>query len=148
MSKVVVKSKLKKVVKPSDLELDKNDWIRSKWRPMMAWQYMITCSFDFIIFPILYAVAQAILDGHVSGQWKPITLEGAGLYHAAMGAVLGISAYGRSREHVVAMENFDFVDEDKDGIPDDQQIEIDTDEAETVAESNKKVKPRKSSRAG
>ena len=29
------------------------DWINKKWRPMMGWQYMIVCIFDFIIFPTL-----------------------------------------------------------------------------------------------
>jgi hypothetical protein len=31
-------------------------------------------------------------------QWNPLTLQGAGLFHIAMGAVLGISAFGRTQE--------------------------------------------------
>ena len=31
-------------------------------------------------------------------QWVPITLQGGGLFHVAMGAVLGVSAYGRTQE--------------------------------------------------
>jgi hypothetical protein len=34
----------------------------------------------------------------VTQQWDPITLGGAGLFHVAMGAVLGIAAYGRTKE--------------------------------------------------
>jgi hypothetical protein len=30
----------------------------------------------------------------------PLTLQGAGLYHIAMGAVLGVAAYGRSQEKI------------------------------------------------
>jgi hypothetical protein len=30
----------------------------------------------------------------------PLTLQGAGLYHIAMGAVLGLAAYGRSQEKI------------------------------------------------
>jgi hypothetical protein len=29
-----------------------------------------------------------------------LTLQGAGLFHMAMGAVLGITAYGRSKEKI------------------------------------------------
>jgi hypothetical protein len=32
--------------------------------------------------------------------YKRQTLQGAGLYHIAMGAVLGIAAYGRTKEKV------------------------------------------------
>ena len=90
----------------SDAEvLVKNDaesrhWINSKWRPAMGWLYMATCAFDFIIFPILWSVLQAISKGSVTSQWQPVTLQGAGLYHIAMGAVLGIAAYGRTKEKV------------------------------------------------
>lgn len=77
-----------------------NAWINNKWRPMMGWVYMATCVCDFIIFPILWSVLQAIEDGSVVSQWKPITLQGAGLYHIAMGAVLGIAAYGRTQEKI------------------------------------------------
>jgi hypothetical protein len=31
-------------------------------------------------------------------QWQPLTLQGAGLFHIAMGAVLGIAAFGRTQE--------------------------------------------------
>jgi hypothetical protein len=36
--------------------------------------------------------------GEVRTQWSPITLQGAGLFHMAMGAILGIAAYGRTQE--------------------------------------------------
>jgi hypothetical protein len=82
------------------VELDKEaqDWVNKKWRPMMGWMYMATCSFDFVIAPILWSVVQALGQGQVSMQWQPLTLQGAGLYHVAMGAVLGIAAYGRTKE--------------------------------------------------
>jgi hypothetical protein len=82
-------------------EPNKEDWINKKWRPMMGWQYMAVCVFDFILFPILYAIlqfweTQAANDAF--RQWEPITLQGAGLYHMAMGAVLGIAAWSRGQE--------------------------------------------------
>lgn len=73
----------------------------NKWRPMMGWQYMITCTFDFIIFPIAFALVQGIFKGNVTLQWHPITLEGAGLYHISMGAILGVTAWSRGQEKMV-----------------------------------------------
>lgn len=77
---------------------DNTDWVNKKWRPMMGWMYMATCTFDFMVAPILWSIVQAVGEGQVSMQWQPLTLQGAGLYHVAMGAVLGIAAYGRTRE--------------------------------------------------
>lgn len=88
----------KEYVKMSESEKKKEDWMNSKWRPMMGWSYMLTCIADFVIFPVLWSVLQSISKGQVNIQWQPITLQGAGLYHIAMGAVLGIAAYGRTQE--------------------------------------------------
>lgn len=74
------------------------NFINSKWRPMMALIYMITCFTDFVLFPVLWSALQAVSNGSVTSQWMPLTLQGAGLYHIAMGAILGIAAYGRSQE--------------------------------------------------
>jgi hypothetical protein len=79
---------------------ESSDWINKKWRPAMGWVYMLTCTFDFIIAPILWSILQAVQGGQVTNQWQPLTLQGAGLYHIAMGAVLGIAAYGRTKEKV------------------------------------------------
>jgi len=79
---------------------DNNDWINKKWRPVMGWVYMMTCTADFVLFPILWSLLQALSAGQVTSQWQPLTLQGAGLYHIAMGAVLGIAAYGRTKEKV------------------------------------------------
>ena len=76
------------------------DFINSKWRPMMAVIYMLTCVTDFVVFPVLWSVLQALFHGTVTSQWAPLTLQGAGLYHIAMGAVLGLAAYGRSQEKI------------------------------------------------
>ena len=76
------------------------DFINSKWRPMMAFIYMITCATDFVIFPVLWLILQTVQGGQVTSQWSPLTLQGAGLYHIAMGAVLGLAAYGRSQEKI------------------------------------------------
>ena len=84
----------------SDAEKKKEDWMNAKWRPMMGWMYMLVCVADFVIFPILWGLLQTLGGGRVETQWMPITLQGAGLYHIAMGAVLGLTAYGRSQEKI------------------------------------------------
>ena len=74
------------------------DWMNTKWRPMMGWMYMVVCTADFVVFPVLWSIIQAMHGGQVSTQWNPITLQGAGLFHMAMGAVLGLAAWGRTQE--------------------------------------------------
>ena len=91
--------------KISESEKKKEDWMNSKWRPMMGWRYMLTCIADFVIFTVLWSVLQSISKGQVNVQWQPITLQGAGLYHIAMGAVLGIAAYGRTQEKLGGANN-------------------------------------------
>lgn len=82
------------------------DWMTKKWRPMMAVMYMCVCVFDFIIAPILWAIiqfweTQAANDAF--RQWSPLTLQGAGLFHMAMGAVLGITAWSRGQEKLAGV---------------------------------------------
>ncbi|NDG30407.1 hypothetical protein EB118_10080 [bacterium] len=84
--------------KMSESEKRKEDWLNTKWRPMMGWSYMATCITDFVIFPILWSIVQMIGGGEVKMQWQPLTLQGAGLYHIAMGAVLGLATWGRTQE--------------------------------------------------
>jgi hypothetical protein len=91
--------------KMSESEKKKEDWMNSKWRPMMGWSYMLTCIADFVVFPVLWSVLQSVSKGQVNVQWQPITLQGAGLYHIAMGAVLGIAAYGRTQEKLGGANN-------------------------------------------
>jgi hypothetical protein len=63
----------------------------------MAYQYLVVCIFDFIIFPIasglfiIYAKVPYV-------AWEPITLKQAGLYHMAMAAIVGVSAWTRGQE--------------------------------------------------
>jgi H+/Cl- antiporter ClcA len=76
------------------------DWTQNKWRPAMGWMYMIVCIMDMVVFPIFWSALQAAVHGNVSSQWQPLTLQGAGLFHIAMGAVLGITAFGRTQEKI------------------------------------------------
>lgn len=77
----------------------REDWMNKKWRPMMGWMYMIVCIADFIVFPVLWSVIQASSGtGQVKDQWNPLTLQGAGLFHMAMGVVLGLTTWARTQE--------------------------------------------------
>ena len=86
-------------------ETKKEDWMNSKWRPMMGWMYMLVCTMDMVVFPILWSLLQSLNHGQVSSQWNPLTLQGAGLFHIAMGAVLGIAAFGRTQEKMAGANN-------------------------------------------
>jgi hypothetical protein len=86
-------------------EKKKEDWLNSKWRPSMGWMYMCICLFDFMVAPILWTIIQAVFKGGITTQWQPLTLQGAGLFHVAMGAVIGISAHGRTQEKLGGANN-------------------------------------------
>ena len=85
------------MIEPVEVKKDE-DWMQKKWRPAMGWMYMIVCMMDMVIFPVLWSILQAFNHGQVTNQWQPLTLQGAGLFHLAMGAVLGIAAFGRTQE--------------------------------------------------
>jgi hypothetical protein len=73
------------------------NWMQNLWRPMMGWMYMVICMLDMAVFPVLWSLLQAMQHQPIT-QWNPLTLQGAGLFHIAMGAVLGIAAFGRTQE--------------------------------------------------
>ena len=88
----------------SESEKKKEDWMNSKWRPMMGWMYMLVCTADFILFPVMWSLLQTFAKVPIT-QWQPLTLQGAGLFHIAMGAVLGIAAFGRTQEKLGGANN-------------------------------------------
>jgi Holin of 3TMs, for gene-transfer release len=75
----------------------REDWMQTMWRPAMGWLYMLVCFCDMIVFPVLWALWQGVNHVPIT-QWNPLSLQGAGLFHIAMGAVLGIAAFGRTQE--------------------------------------------------
>ena len=89
----------------SDSEKKKEDWMNSKWRPMMGWMYMIVCTCDFVVFPVLWSLIHTLMHTGNYTQWNPLTLQGAGLFHIAMGAVLGLAAWGRTQEKLGGANN-------------------------------------------
>ena len=94
----------KEYARLTESEKKKEDWMNAKWRPMMGWIYMLTCVTDFIIFPVLWSILQAVLKQPVTA-WQPITLQGAGLFHLSMGAIIGVAAFGRTQEKLAGANN-------------------------------------------
>lgn len=88
----------------SESEKKKEDWMNAKWRPMMGWMYMAVCVMDMVIFPVLWSLLQTMTKTPIT-QWNPLTLQGAGLFHIAMGAVLGLAAWGRTQEKLNGANN-------------------------------------------
>ena len=86
------------------MSAQKEDFMTSKWRPMMAMTYMATIWFDFIIGPTLYNLLQYWNPGQAVTGYVPITLQGGGLYHISMGAILGIAAFTRGKEKIAQIE--------------------------------------------
>lgn len=95
------------------------NWLERKWRPAMGWMYFTVCITDFILFPIIWSAFMARY-GDAMDVWDPLTLQGGGLFHVAMGAVLGVAAWTRGQEKIVRYQqgyvNYD--DDDDIEIPD------------------------------
>ena len=89
------------------------EWLQKKWRPAVAVTYIVICSFDFILFPITWSIFLHV-TGNTVHAWDPLTLKGAGLFHASFGAILGVAAYSRGQEKMSRNEALRQLDEYRD----------------------------------
>ena len=85
-------------------------WMQKFWRPAMGWLYMMICLFDFIVAHILSMIMPVILKNLGAQtvaytQWQSISLSNGGLIHLAFGAILGVTAWGRTQEKTAANNN-------------------------------------------
>jgi hypothetical protein len=103
--------------------VENESWISVNWRPLCGMVYLFICLADFAALPIYHTVIQGrytpekvfdiarqLPDGATQIEamrvlreqqsWKPVTLEGAGLFHVAFGAILGVSAWTRGTERI------------------------------------------------
>lgn len=87
-------------------------WFNENWRPMMGWQYIAVCIFDFLVAPILTGWF-AWKTGIPYIPWKPISLSESGLYHLSMLTILGVTAWSRGQEK---MKKIEVLREDPDRI--------------------------------
>jgi Holin of 3TMs, for gene-transfer release len=73
------------------------NWFTSSWRPLAAYMYLFICFFDFFLAPI--GMPFIYMFTHTAFiAWVPLTTQGGSIFHLSFGAILGISAYGRTRE--------------------------------------------------
>ena len=77
-------------------------WMQKLWRPAMGWTYMAINVFDFILAPAF--VLYLRMKGVQVDMWKSLTLDNGVFIHLAFGAILGVSAYGRSQEKTKSLE--------------------------------------------
>lgn len=84
-------------------------WIKSYWRPAMAWLYMLICFMDFVGFPIFTMFMPVFLKlfsiTYTYEPWVPISLTNGGIIHMAFGGILGVTAWTRGREKLASMGN-------------------------------------------
>ena len=86
------------------LQVQEEHWVKSYWRPMMGWLYMLICFVDFVVFPAMAMFLPAFLKTFgVTAEyaaWSSITLSNGGLIHMAFGTILGITAWSRGQEKI------------------------------------------------
>lgn len=102
-------------------------WYSKSWRPAVAFVYMAICVFDFALLPLYFAyINHAVLITHLADAalkfppehqmaalrqmhdmlaWQPVTLQAHGFFHGSMAALLGVSAYQRSKEKIAKLKN-------------------------------------------
>ena len=66
----------------------------------MAYSYGVICIFDFMVTPLIYFIIQYMMGTESQNfiAYTPFTLHGNGLFHVAMGAIVGSASWGRVQE--------------------------------------------------
>lgn len=84
------------------LKIQEEKWVKSYWRPAMAWLYMLICFTDFVLFPAMALIIPAVIaEAGATAEytrWESLTLTNGGIMHVAFGAILGIAAWSRGKE--------------------------------------------------
>ena len=90
------------IIKTSTGDIQDEPWFTSRWRPAAAWVYLFICIFDFVLAPVGTSALNAyqhIPNTH-ENSWQTLTTQGGSIFHLSFGAIIGISAYGRTREKI------------------------------------------------
>ena len=83
--------------KQTPIQREYEDWLTSHWRPIIAYSYVAIILFDFIFGPIMFT-AFATATGNPLIMWESLTLGQGGMFHLAIGAVLGAASWTRGQE--------------------------------------------------
>jgi hypothetical protein len=95
------------LIKETPMVFAEDDFMTSRWRPAMGWSYLAICLFDFLAAPLLVNILQVTSHGlGAQAIWQPVTLQGGGLFHMAMGSVLGITSWMRGAEKIQRLNLF------------------------------------------
>ena len=114
--------------------LSNEPWFKNAWRPAMSWSYLAVCVFDFIIAPVLVGIMSYYTGTY--HEWRPLTLQGGGLYHMAMMAIVGAATWSRGLEKRLLMDK----EETKDYKSEDEESDREQDEEDDRAARKKKSK--------
>ena len=88
-----------------------NQTLHTYWRDYLALVYIIICLFDFVVGATWWNLSiqsmfqdcllkedQATCFNNLPPPWQPYTLNNGGMFHIAMGAILGAAAWKRGEE--------------------------------------------------
>ncbi|MBF0315575.1 MAG: hypothetical protein HQK50_09450 [Oligoflexia bacterium] len=76
-----------------------DEFFNRQWRSRIALTYVVICLFDFFVAPIVWATVFSIT------AWQPLTLQGGGTFHLSFGAILGVSAFSKSKEKIAELSS-------------------------------------------
>jgi hypothetical protein len=99
-------------------------WLQTWWRPACAITYLIICLFDFVVMPVYTTIYNdkpeqlitAVMKLPDASQptaltvlgtktvWQSLTLTAGGLFHISFGAIIGVTAFGRTREKLAKLQ--------------------------------------------
>jgi hypothetical protein len=77
------------------------------WRAAIGWAFVVIILFDFVVAPSI--VLTMIKAGIAIAPWTPLTMDGAGTFYLAIGAILGATTWQKGREEIErAKRSYDF----------------------------------------
>ena len=93
------------------MALEVNHTLHTYWRDYLALVYIIICLFDFVVGATWWNLSiqgmfqdcllkedQSTCFNNLPPPWQPYTLNNGGMFHIAMGAILGAAAWKRGEE--------------------------------------------------
>lgn len=102
---VSILSEVETQTTPDSKPVTEEDWFKNAWRPAMAWLYFAICAFDFIAAPIFtFWFAYFAKINYV--PWSPISLQGGGLIHVSLGAIIGVYTWSRTKEKLAGIVDY------------------------------------------
>lgn len=80
-------------------DIGKEYWFGKYWRPLAAYVYLAICLFDFMLAPIFLGYFSWMTKAAYI-PWVPLTIQGGSIFHLSFGAIIGVYAWGRTKEKI------------------------------------------------